>query len=105
MSKVRQEIEAKLLVPRREDMVRHLELPQQGQSAEWILEEMSRMDKETGAGNEIKDGSRVDWREGKVSRTVYRTYSKFFSKISISAFILVIPRWRCRSNPCDPRCM
>lgn len=56
-------------------MARHLELPQQGQSAEWILEEMSRMDKETSTENENQDGGGVDWREGKVSGTVYRTYT------------------------------
>ena len=92
LSKVQQDIEAKLLVPQRGDVVRHLELPQQGHSAEWILEEMSKMDKETGAGNESKDDGRVDWREGKVSGTVYRTYLHFLSQISISAFILVIPQ-------------
>ena len=85
LSKVRQGIETKL-VPQRGDMVRHLELPQQGQSAEWILEEMSRMDKEAGAGSESKDGGRVDWREGKVSGAVYRTYFPFpfHSLVSIS---------------------
>ena len=88
LSKVRQDIETKL-VPQRRDMVRHLELPQQGQSAEWILEEMSRMD-EAGAGSEIKDGGRVDWRKGKVSGAVYRTYLHFhfLSLISIQPSFL-----------------
>ena len=66
------------LVPQYKEMVRHLELPQHGQSAEWILEEMSRMDKDsTGTGNKNKNNGRVDWREGKVSGTVYRTYVYF----------------------------
>lgn len=88
-------------------MVKHLELPQQGQSTEWILEEMSRMDKEAGAGSESKDGGRVDWREGKVSGAIYCTYFHFHfvSLIPISAFILVIPRWQYRPNLCDPRYM
>ena len=33
------------------------------------------MDKETSTENENQDGGGVDWREGKVSGTVYRTYT------------------------------
>lgn len=73
LSKVRQDIETKL-VPQGADVTRHLELPQHGQSMEWILEEMARMDEETGVGNDGKDGKnddKLDWKEGKISGTVY----------------------------------
>ena len=64
LDKVKVDIEDKLL-PKGGEITRHLALPAQGKSREWILEEMARMDKELGA--------HVDWRQGKISGAVYRT--------------------------------
>ena len=47
-------------------MTRHLALPPTGHSAEWIREEMERMDEEP--------EHKADWRDGKVSGAVYRTF-------------------------------
>ena len=66
LDKVKVDIEDKL-VPKGGEVTRHLALPAQGKSAEWILEEMARMDKALGA--------HTDWREGKISGAVYRTSS------------------------------
>ena len=46
------------------------------------------MDKETGTGNENKDNGRVDWREGKVSGTVYRMYTYFSLGSQLSHILL-----------------
>ena len=63
LGKVKVDIEDKLIP--KGDITRYLALPAQGKSAEWILEEMARMDKELGA--------HTDWRQGKLSGAVYRT--------------------------------
>lgn len=65
MAKARKDIEDKL-VRRGPTVVRHLSLPEEGQSPEWILEEMERMDVETGGttGN-------THWQTGKLSGAVY----------------------------------
>lgn len=63
MDKAKLDIENKL-VPKGADVCRHLTLPTQGQSAEWILEEMSKMDLELG---------NASWKNGKLSGAVYRT--------------------------------
>lgn len=52
------------LVPQGEDVVRHLALPQESKSLEWILEEMDKMDTE--------GKSHTDYKEGKLSGAVYR---------------------------------
>lgn len=73
LSQVRMEIEKKL-VPEGTGVQRHLELPHQGQSLEWILKEMERMDEEFGSSNRGENEQHtkgVDWREGKISGTVY----------------------------------
>ena len=62
LGKVKVDIEDKLIP--KGDITRYLTLPAQGKSAEWILEEMARMDKELGA--------HTDWRQGKLSGAVYR---------------------------------
>lgn len=65
MAKATKDIEDKL-VRRGPTVVRHLSLPEEGQSPEWILEEMERMDVETGgtSGN-------THWQTGKLSGAVY----------------------------------
>jgi sphinganine-1-phosphate aldolase len=51
------------LVPKGADVVRHLALPEEGKTLEWILAEMDKMDKE-------KEHS--DWKLGKISGAIYR---------------------------------
>lgn len=63
MDKAKLDIEQQL-VPQGADVVRHLSIPQQGQSPEWILAEMAKMDDEL--------AKRSDWRHGKLSGAVYR---------------------------------
>ena len=53
------------LVPQGEAVVRHTSLPPKGQSPEWILEEMTKMDNEIG---------HAEWKNGKISGAVYRAY-------------------------------
>lgn len=65
LGKVKVDIEGKL-VPKGGEITRYLTLPAQGKSAEWILEEMARMDKEL--------GTHTDWRQGKISGAVYRAW-------------------------------
>ena len=65
MDKAKLDIENKL-VPKGADVVRHLALPTEGMSAEWILEEMEKMD--------VEMGTHVNWRNGKLSGAVYRSY-------------------------------
>jgi sphinganine-1-phosphate aldolase len=62
MDEAKLSIENKL-VPKGADVVRHLSLPNKGQTPEWIFEEMRKMDTEV---------SGVDWRHGKLSGAVYR---------------------------------
>ncbi|KAF9236341.1 pyridoxal phosphate-dependent transferase [Melanogaster broomeanus] len=62
MGKVRQDIEDKL-VPKGTEVSRHLSLPLEGKSVEWILAEMAKMDGELGPN--------ADWRHGKLSGAVY----------------------------------
>ncbi|KAF7985068.1 hypothetical protein HWV62_8929 [Athelia sp. TMB] len=61
MGKAKLDIEDKL-VPKGADVCRHLSLPAQGQSPEWILEEMGKMDLELGS---------TSWKNGKLSGAVY----------------------------------
>lgn len=63
MSKAKLDIEDKL-VPKGPNVVRHLALPEESRSLEWILAEMDKMDKE------FEHAS--DWKGGKVSGAVYR---------------------------------
>lgn len=65
MGKAKLDIENKL-VPKGPNVVRHLALPDEGKSLEWILAEMEKMD------NELDRTS--DWRAGKVSGAVYRKF-------------------------------
>ena len=63
LSRVKVGIDDKL-VPKSGEFTRYLTLPAQGKSAEWILEEMARMDKEP--------SMHADWRQGKLSGAIYR---------------------------------
>ncbi len=64
MDQAKLDIENKL-VPKGAEVVRHLSLPEEGKSLEWILAEMEKMDTEL--------EHRGDWRHGKLSGAVYRT--------------------------------
>ena len=60
------------LVPKGANVTRHLALPSDSKSLEWILQEMDKMDTEMG-------GSVESWREGKLSGAVYRKLSFQYS--------------------------
>jgi sphinganine-1-phosphate aldolase len=64
LGKVRADIRLKL-IPQGPKVIRHLALPPQGKSKDWIVEEMKRMDDESPESH--------SWRNGKVSGTVYRS--------------------------------
>ena len=66
LGKGRLQIE-KSLIPQGEKVVRHLAIPAKGQSPEWILNEMDTMEEQV--------EHKADWRQGKVSGAVYRTYT------------------------------
>ena len=54
------------LLPQGKDVVRHLELPKQGCTLEWILDAMEQMDREA--------PSHTDYKDGKLSGAVYRAH-------------------------------
>ncbi|KAF9227039.1 PLP-dependent transferase [Gyrodon lividus] len=76
MGKVRLDIEDKL-VPKGAEVSRHLSLPAEGKSVEWILEEMAKMDREL--------GPHADWRHGKISGAVYHGGDDL-SRVLVAAF-------------------
>jgi sphinganine-1-phosphate aldolase len=76
MVKARLDIEDKLL-PKGMDVVRHLSLPSQGKSLDWVLEEMKTMDTEMG-------GHVEPWNQGKISGAVYRTLNSLKLKCSLT---------------------
>ena len=61
----------KRLVPQGANVVRHLSLPSEGKSLEWILAEMDKMDTEM-------DSAPEQWRLGKLSGAVYRKLYMLF---------------------------
>ncbi|KAH6906411.1 sphinganine-1-phosphate aldolase [Coprinopsis sp. MPI-PUGE-AT-0042] len=63
MDKAKLDIENKL-VPKGPSVVRHLNLPEEGKSLEWILKEMDTMDGELHAKTDV-------WKDGKLSGAVY----------------------------------
>ncbi len=65
IAKARKDIENKL-VQRGPLTVRYLSLPREGQSLEWVLEEMDRMDTDTGGST-----GNTNWQNGKLSGAVY----------------------------------
>ncbi|PPQ83056.1 hypothetical protein CVT24_012008 [Panaeolus cyanescens] len=88
MDKAKLDIERKL-VPSGADVVRHLALPSDGKSLEWILQEMDKMDGEMGTSGET-------WRLGKLSGAVYHGGDEL-TKIIVEAY----SRY-CVSNPLHP---
>ena len=72
------------LVPKGEAVVRHLALPETGNSSEWILSEMAKMDEES--------KSFTDWRHGKLSGAVYRVSLPFFH-CRMTNFDIALRRW------------
>ncbi|KAK7692393.1 hypothetical protein QCA50_004018 [Cerrena zonata] len=87
LGKARLDIEDKL-VPKGDAVVRHLSLPEKGNSSEWISDEMVKMDEES--------KSFTDWRHGKLSGAVYHGGDDL-QKIIVAAF----ERY-CVSNPLHP---
>jgi hypothetical protein len=70
MAQARRDIEKKL-IPSGPQVVRHLSLPPEGKTKDWILSEMDKMDSYC---YKFDDRGRrlYDWKEGKVSGAVYR---------------------------------
>ncbi|KAJ2922577.1 hypothetical protein H1R20_g14529, partial [Candolleomyces eurysporus] len=88
MSKARLDIENKL-VPKGPNVTRHLTIPEEGKSLEWILAEMEKMDLEL-------NGQKGIWNEGKLSGAVYHG-GEDLQKIITTAY----DRY-CVSNPLHP---
>ncbi|KIK69113.1 hypothetical protein GYMLUDRAFT_91502 [Collybiopsis luxurians FD-317 M1] len=86
MDKARLGIEQSL-VPQGADVVRHLTLPAEGQSLEWILAEMDTMDEQSGTS---------EWKRGKVSGAVYHGGDDM-EKVIVAAY-----QRYCVSNPLHP---
>jgi len=75
MTEARKDIEKKL-VPSGPQVVRYLSLPPEGQTKDWILAEMDRMDSYCHTLDE--HGARLhDWKDGKISGAVYREWFHF----------------------------
>ncbi|TFK67377.1 PLP-dependent transferase [Pluteus cervinus] len=87
LGQARLDIEKKL-VPQGPDVVRHLSLPEHGQSVEWILAEMEKMDAEM--------GGHVNWRNGKLSGAVYHGGEEL-ERVIVAAY-----QRYCVSNPLHP---
>lgn len=62
LAETRQKIDDKVM-PKDPNIVRHLALPKEGRTAEWIAEEMERMDRALESGS---------YKDGKLSGAVYR---------------------------------
>jgi sphinganine-1-phosphate aldolase len=75
LNEVRADIEAKL-VASGPGVTRHVELPAQGKTRDWIVAEMERMDTEISGHN--------DWKAGKVSGAVYRMAHSFLQVLATS---------------------
>ncbi|KZT29117.1 PLP-dependent transferase [Neolentinus lepideus HHB14362 ss-1] len=87
MAKAKIQIEG-MLVPQGPNVIRHLSLPAQGKTTEWITQEMERMDSEM--------GNEVNWRVGKLSGAVYHG-GPDMEQILVAAF-----QRYCVSNPLHP---
>ncbi|EJD52801.1 PLP-dependent transferase [Auricularia subglabra TFB-10046 SS5] len=86
MQQARVDIESRL-VPSGPGVTRHTELPAQGQSTEWILAEMDRMEAEA---------HKTDWKQGRVSGAVYHG-GEDMEKVIVDAFQKYVV-----SNPLHP---
>ncbi|KAF8634287.1 hypothetical protein AX17_004242, partial [Amanita inopinata Kibby_2008] len=87
MNKAKLDIEDRL-VPKGANVVRHLTLPEEGKSLEWILAEMEKMD--------IELGKDANWRQGKLSGAVYHGGNDL-EEIIVAAY-----QRYCVSNPLHP---
>ncbi|KAJ7130839.1 pyridoxal phosphate-dependent transferase [Mycena crocata] len=87
MDKAKQDIEDKL-VPKGIDVTRHLTLPTEGKTPEWIIAEMDIMDKEM--------GSTTNWKLGKLSGAVYHGGDEL-ERVIVAAYAKY-----CVSNPLHP---
>ena len=73
MTKARKDIEKKL-VPSGPQVVRYLSLPPEGQTKDWILAEMDRMDSYCHSFDD-RGVKLHNWKDGRVSGAVYRESS------------------------------
>ncbi|KAJ7217718.1 pyridoxal phosphate-dependent transferase [Mycena pura] len=87
MNKAKLDIEDKL-VPKGPDVTRHLVLPSEGQSLDWIISEMDKMDKEMNHAN--------NWKQGKISGAVYHGGDDM-ERVIVAAYSKY-----CVSNPLHP---
>ncbi|KAG6811604.1 hypothetical protein H0H92_006667 [Tricholoma furcatifolium] len=87
MNRAKLDIENKL-VPKGADVVRHLSLPDKGQTLEWIFSQMDVMDTEL--------GNHTNWRQGKLSGAVYHGGDEL-ERVIVRAY----ERY-CVSNPLHP---
>ncbi|KAF8907824.1 pyridoxal phosphate-dependent transferase [Gymnopilus junonius] len=88
MDKAKLDIENRLL-PKGANVTRHLSLPSEGKTLEWILQEMDNMDTEMG-------GLADSWKQGKLSGAVYHGGDDL-SQIIVAAYARY-----CVSNPLHP---
>ncbi|KAE9403922.1 PLP-dependent transferase [Gymnopus androsaceus JB14] len=86
MDKARLDIEQSLC-PQGADIVRYLSLPAEGQSPEWIIAEMDKMDQQQQS---------LEWKRGKVSGAVYHGGDDL-EKVIVTAY-----QHYCVSNPLHP---
>jgi hypothetical protein len=70
INKAKLDIEDKL-VPKGADVSRHLSLPAEGKSLQWILVEMDKMDRELA---KYSGGHTAEWEDGKISGAIYRAF-------------------------------
>ena len=96
MAQARRDIEKKL-VPSGPQVVRYLSLPPEGQTKDWILSEMDKMDNY--CHNVDENGYKLhDWKDGKISGAVYRESSYFQD---FGPGIEYVGRWRAGPNELD----
>ena len=98
MAKARRDIEKKL-VPSGPQVVRHLSLPPAGQSTDWILAEMDRMDSYCHSFDD-RGVKLHDWKDGKISGAVYRELCHHRSFVP---GVECMRRWRTRLDEPDCR--
>ncbi|KAF9643173.1 PLP-dependent transferase [Thelephora ganbajun] len=94
MAKARKDIEKKL-IPSGPQVIRYLSLPSEGQSRDWILAEMDRMDSYCHSFDS-KGAKLHDWKDGKISGAVYHG-GQDLTNLIVAAY----ERY-CVSNPLHP---
>ena len=75
LAQARRDIEKKLL-PSGPQVVRYLSLPPEGQTKDWILSEMDRMDNYCHTFDD-RGAKLHDWKDGRISGAVYRELTDF----------------------------